>query len=188
MTCSRLPGIAAQALQKLLIGVLAVDPTGDVTTESVPTVATGAFTVLTAAQKRPYVGGLASSLRSAAWSCRQSGAAAASTAITAIGAPVVVAIRQLIAAGVLLPVARPRLCDFTARQIGIGVVLGLATTMTNLGPYPAIGRLGLALATLEFLGPLTVAIAGSRTAKEYAAAALASVGVLVLVHSSGPTD
>ena len=59
----------------------------------------------------------------------------------------------------------------------------------NLGLYTAIGRLGLALAvTLEFLGPLGVALAGARGAKDVVAAVLAVAGVVVLVHPGASTD
>lgn len=57
----------------------------------------------------------------------------------------------------------------------------------NLSLYAAIERIGLGLAvTLEVLGPLTVAIAGSRRRLDVACAVLAGLGVVVLT-SPGPT-
>ena len=59
----------------------------------------------------------------------------------------------------------------------------------NLSLYAAIDRIGLALAvTLEFLGPLTVAIAGSRRVLDIACAVLAGVGVVVLTNPGPTTD
>ncbi|TPW91072.1 EamA family transporter [Schumannella luteola] len=109
--------------------------------------------------------------------------------MTSIGPPGVVAIRQLVAAAVLLPIARPRFWRFSRRTLGLVALLGLATAVMNLGLYGAIDRLGLALAvTLEFLGPLFVAVAGARRVRDFVAAALAAVGVLVLVGPGGTTD
>jgi len=58
----------------------------------------------------------------------------------------------------------------------------------NLSLYAAIDRVGLALAvTLEFLGPLAVALAGSRTRLDLVCALGAGAGVYVLVQP-GPTS
>lgn len=57
----------------------------------------------------------------------------------------------------------------------------------NVCLYAAVDRIGLGLAvTLEFLGPLTVAIAGSRRAIDACCALVAGVGVVVLTNP-GPT-
>jgi inner membrane transporter RhtA len=75
----------------------------------------------------------------------------------------VVAVRQWVAAALLLSVARPRLSSFTPAQWW--PVLGLAAVFAtmNLTLYLSIDRVGLGLAvTLEFLGPLAVALAASR--------------------------
>lgn len=59
----------------------------------------------------------------------------------------------------------------------------------NMTLYAAIERIGLGLAvTLEFLGPLTVAIAGSRRAVDIGCAVLAGVGVVVLTNPGPTTD
>jgi inner membrane transporter RhtA len=59
----------------------------------------------------------------------------------------------------------------------------------NLSLYAAIDRIGLALAvTLEFLGPLTVAIISSRRVLDLAGAVLAGVGVVVLTNPGPTTD
>lgn len=71
--------------------------------------------------------------------------------------------RQLVAAAVLLPVARPPLHRFTWRQWWPAILLGAAIALMNICLYVAIQRIGVCLAvTLEFLGPL-VTLAGRRT-------------------------
>nr|WP_255479412.1 EamA family transporter [Quadrisphaera sp. RL12-1S] len=58
----------------------------------------------------------------------------------------------------------------------------------NLTVYEAVSRTGLGLAvTVEFLGPLAVAVGTSRRALDAIAAVVAAVGVLVLV-APGPTS
>jgi inner membrane transporter RhtA len=59
----------------------------------------------------------------------------------------------------------------------------------NLGLYTAIDRVGLGLAvTLEFLGPLGVALAVSRSRRDLGIAAAAAVGVYVLVLPGPASD
>jgi inner membrane transporter RhtA len=59
----------------------------------------------------------------------------------------------------------------------------------NLALYTAIDHVGLALAvTLEFLGPLGVALAGSRSARDLLIAAAAAAGVYVLVLPGPSSD
>jgi inner membrane transporter RhtA len=59
----------------------------------------------------------------------------------------------------------------------------------NLTLYTAIDRIGLALAiTLEFLGPLGVALAASRSRLDLLTAAIAAVGVYVLVLPGPASD
>jgi inner membrane transporter RhtA len=118
----------------------------------------------------------------------QVGAALGAHAFGAIGPAGVVAIRQLVAAAVLLPVARPPIHRFTWRQWWPTLLLGLVFSVMNLSLYICVDRVGLALAvTLEFLGPLSVALAGSRTRVDAVCAVGAGVGVFVLVLP-GPTS
>jgi inner membrane transporter RhtA len=59
----------------------------------------------------------------------------------------------------------------------------------NLALYTAIDRLGLGLAvTLEFLGPLAVALAGSRSRRDLLIAVAAAAGVYVLVLPGPSSD
>ncbi|MBG0565877.1 EamA family transporter [Actinoplanes sp. NEAU-A11] len=119
----------------------------------------------------------------------QVGAAAGAHAFPAIGPAGVVAVRQVVAAAVLLPVARPDPRRFTWAQWWPTLLLGLVFAIMNLSLYTAVDRVGLALAvTLEFLGPLAVALAGSRTGKDLLCAAGAGVGVYVLVLPDAASD
>ncbi len=57
----------------------------------------------------------------------------------------------------------------------------------NLSLYSAVDRLGLGLAvTLEFLGPLSVALAASRRRADLACALAAGAGVAVLARRGRP--
>ncbi|WP_020658512.1 EamA family transporter [Amycolatopsis benzoatilytica] len=119
----------------------------------------------------------------------QVGAATAALAFPVLGPAGVVAVRQWVAGAVLIAVGRPRLRTFTARQWR--PILGLAAVFAtiNLSLYTAIDRIGLGLAvTLEFLGPLAIALLGSRRRIDLACAAAAAVAVGVLTRPQPSTD
>jgi inner membrane transporter RhtA len=119
----------------------------------------------------------------------QAGAALGAHAFPAVGPVGVVAVRQLIAAAVLLPVARPNLRRFTWAQWWPTLILGGVFALMNLALYSAIERIGLGLAvTLEVLGPLAVALLSSRTRRDLACAVAAAAGVYVLVLPSPSSD
>lgn len=136
---------------------------------------------------RSLAAGLATMMGSAA--SNQVGAAVGAHAFAAIGPAGVVAVRQFVAAAVLLPVARPNLRRFTWAQWWPTLLLGLVFATMNLSLYTAVDRIGLGLAvTLEFLGPLAVALAGSRTRVDLLCAVGAGVGVYVMVLPGGSSD
>ncbi len=111
----------------------------------------------------------------------QVGAAIGATIFPLVGPGGVVALRQAFAAITLLAVARPRLRDLTWRSVRPALLLGLVLVTMNLGVYGAIDRIGLGLAvTLEFLGPLALALAGSRRRVDLLCAAMAGLGVVLL--------
>ncbi|WP_308258109.1 EamA family transporter [Pseudonocardia lacus] len=127
----------------------------------------------------------------------QSGAAIGALAFPVVGPVGVVAVRQWVAGVVMLAVGRPRLRAFTRREWW--PVLGLAGVFAtmNVALYSAIERIGLGLAvTLEFLGPLGVALVGARLAAPpgprrratLACAALAGAGVVLLTRPQPSTD
>ncbi|GEO33518.1 membrane protein [Cellulomonas aerilata] len=118
----------------------------------------------------------------------QTGAGLGAQAFDIVGPVGVVAVRQAVAAAVLLPVARPPLCRMTWTQWWPTLLLALVFGTMNLTLYLAIDRIGLGLAiTLEFLGPLTLTLAASRTRPDVVTAILAAAGVYVLVLP-GPAD
>jgi inner membrane transporter RhtA len=133
------------------------------------------------------LGGPAALIASA--TSNQVGAALGAHAFAAIGPVGVVAVRQFVAAAVLVPVARPNVRRFTWGQWWPTLLLGLVFATMNLSLYTAIDRIGLGLAvTLEVLGPLGVALAGSRTRLDLLCAAAAGLGVYVLVLPGPSSD
>ena len=133
------------------------------------------------------LGGVSTMLGSAA--SNQVGAAVGAHAFPTIGPAGVVAVRQLVAAAVLLPVARPDLRRLTWAQWWPALLLGVVFAVMNLSLYTAIDRIGLGLAvTLEVLGPLAVALIGSRTRVDLLCALAAGAGVYVLVLPGPSSD
>jgi len=123
-----------------------------------------------------------------ALSC-QFGAATATLAFPALGPPGVVAIRQWVAGLVLLAVGRPRLRSFTRRQWYPVLALAVVLATMNISLYIAIDRIGLGLAVaLEFLGPLSVALAASRRLIDLGCALAAGAAVAVLTRPQPTTD
>ncbi|WP_126642738.1 EamA family transporter [Embleya hyalina] len=119
----------------------------------------------------------------------QAGASVAALAFPVIGPVAVVAVRQWVAAAVLWAAGRPRPRSFTAAQWRPVLGLALVFAVMNLSLYTAIDRVGLGLAvTLEFLGPLTVALAGSRRRIDAWCAVAAAAAVVVLARPSPSTD
>ena len=118
----------------------------------------------------------------------QSGAAIGSLAFSTMTPVGVVAVRQLVASLVLLPMTRPRLWQFTGSQWWPLALLALFFAGMNTALYAAVDRVGLGMAvTIEFLGPLAVALISGRRPRDAACAALALSGV-VLLTQPGPTS
>ncbi|MGW1497976.1 EamA family transporter [Streptomyces mirabilis] len=119
----------------------------------------------------------------------QTGAAIGSLAFPVLGPLGVVAVRQYVAAVVLLAVGRPRLRTFTRGQWWPVVLLALVFGTMNLSLYTAIDRIGLGLAvTLEFLGPLSIALAASRRRVDACCAVIAAAGVVTLMRPRPSAD
>ena len=119
----------------------------------------------------------------------QIGAAVGSLAFPVLGPVGVVTVRQYVAVLVLVSVARPRLRSFTWRQWWPVLLLGAVFGTMNLSLYSAIDRIGLGLAvTLEFLGPLTVALAATRRRLDLGCALIAAAGVVTLIRPRPSAD
>ena len=94
--------------------------------------------------------------------------------------------RFLLGSLVLLLVTRPRLREWRREQWRAAVVLGLTVAFMNICFYQAISRIPLGSAvTIEFLGPLCVAVFGRRSWGHFALALLAATGVVLLAHPGG---
>ncbi|MCF1649195.1 EamA family transporter [Streptomyces indiaensis] len=119
----------------------------------------------------------------------QTGAAIGSLAFPVIGPLGVVAVRQYVAAVVLCAVSPPRLRSFTWRQWWPVLALAVVFGTMNLSLYSAVDRIGLGLAvTLEFLGPLTIALAAARRRVDACCAVTAAAGVVVLMRPQPSAD
>jgi inner membrane transporter RhtA len=117
------------------------------------------------------------------------GAAIAALAFPVLGPAGVVAVRQWVAGAVLLTTVRPKFTAFTARQWRPVLLLALTVATMNISLYMAIDRIGLGLAvTLEFVGPLSVALLSSRRLTDLGCAIVAAAGVVVLARPEASTD
>ena len=111
----------------------------------------------------------------------QLGAALSQPLFGRLGAAGVVVLRLLLAAVVLVAFVRPDLRSKRPAEVAVPVVLGLASGLLTLCFYEAIARIPLGIAVaIEFTGPLTVALIGSRRPSDVIWVALAAGGILLL--------
>lgn len=111
----------------------------------------------------------------------QCGAAIAKTLFPAIGAAGTASIRIGVSALILLLAYRPNLKAITPAQWKIVIPYGLSLGSMNLIFYFAIERIPIGLAvTLEFIGPLLVAIIGSKRLIDYCWILLAGAGIILI--------
>jgi inner membrane transporter RhtA len=112
----------------------------------------------------------------------QVGAAFAVTLFDELGPAGAVFLRLAFAAIVLWAIWRPRLAGDLRLAGAFGVTLGLM----NWSFYEAIDRIPLSVAvTIEFAGPLLVAVIGSRRPLDGVWIALAAAGIVLLVNPGG---
>ncbi|MGH3085698.1 MAG: EamA family transporter, partial [Rubrobacteraceae bacterium] len=113
--------------------------------------------------------------------CFQLGAALAKGLFEAAGPGGTVFLRVGFAAVILLLMWRPVFRGYSLREYGVATVFGLALAAMNLCFYLSLDRIPLGVAvTLEFTGPLAVAIAGSRKLLDLLWVVLAAGGILLL--------
>lgn len=111
----------------------------------------------------------------------QGGATIAKGLFPVIGAAGTAAVRIGLSAIILLAVFRPPVHLFTAAQWRAVVPYGVTIGVMNLLFYQALVRIPLGLAvTLEFVGPLAVAIVGSRRALDAVWIVLAAIGIALI--------
>jgi inner membrane transporter RhtA len=118
----------------------------------------------------------------------QFGAALAKSLFDEVGPGGTVFLRVLFAALVLVAVWRPAVGGRSRLDWRLIVAFGLCLGAMNLAFYEALERIPLGIAvTLEFVGPLGVAIAGSRRPLDLAWVVLAGAGI-VLLSDFGSAD
>jgi inner membrane transporter RhtA len=111
----------------------------------------------------------------------QLGAAVAKGLFPALGPAGTVLLRMTTGALVLLLVARRPPHRLPAGSQRLVVAFGLALAAMNLAFYLSLERIPLGVAvTVEFIGPLAVAVVGSRRLRDLVWALLAAVGVVLL--------
>ena len=116
----------------------------------------------------------------------QGGAVLAKGLFPVLGAAGTTSLRIGLSALVLGVLVRPRLGRLRPVQWRAVVPYGLALGLMNFLFYCALARVPLGLAvTLEFVGPLGLALAGSRRGADVGWAALAGVGIALLAPWSG---
>lgn len=116
----------------------------------------------------------------------QGGAAVAKSLFATLGPPGVVFLRLLFGSIALWAIARPELRGRTRRDLRLVVALGIVLVSMNLTFWESLERLPLGVAvTVEFLGPLAIAVVGSRRPLDLVWVAAAAGGVALLADSGG---
>ena len=111
----------------------------------------------------------------------QTGSAVARTLFDELGAAGATLLRLLLSAGLLLAVLRPRVGAWSREQWQAAALLGATMAGMNLVFYLSLRTVPLGIAvTVEFVGPLLLALVQTRRAVDLVWALLAAVGVLLL--------
>ncbi|MEP6464311.1 MAG: EamA family transporter [Frankiaceae bacterium] len=113
----------------------------------------------------------------------QIGAALAKQLFATAGPGGTVLLRLTLAAALLLALARPSLAGISPDHRRLTILFGLVLGGMNFAFYEAVDRIPLGAAvTVEFLGPLTVAVFGSRRLLDALWVVLAGAGVVALTE------
>lgn len=116
----------------------------------------------------------------------QGGAAIAKSLFPALGPAGVVFLRLLFGSVALYLVARPRLRGRTKRELVPVALLGVTLAVMNLTFYEAISRVPLGIGvTVEFIGPLALAVVSSRRRLDLVWILVAAVGIVLLSGGAG---
>ncbi|WP_240036997.1 EamA family transporter [Leifsonia flava] len=114
------------------------------------------------------------------------GSSLAGVVIPVVGSFVVVAVRQLVMAIVVLPLYRPKRAELTWARLWPALALGVVLAVMNLAFYESVHLLGLGVAaTIEFLGPLLLALTTSRRLLDVICVIAAGLGVVMLTGLDG---
>ena len=116
----------------------------------------------------------------------QGGAAVAKSLFPTLGPPGVVFLRLLFGSLALWAIARPQLRGRTRGDLRLVAALGVVLVSMNTSFYEALDRAPLGVVvTVEFLGPLAVAVLGSRKPVDLVWVGLAGAGVALLANGGG---
>ena len=116
----------------------------------------------------------------------QGGAAVAKTLFPELGPPGVVFLRLAFGSAALWAIARPQLRGRSGADLRLLGALGVVLVSMNITFYEALSRAPLGVVvTVEFLGPLAVAVLGSRRAVDLLWVACAGSGVALLADGGG---
>ncbi len=116
----------------------------------------------------------------------QGGAAVAKSLFPQLGPPGVVFLRLLFGSAALWAIARPQLRQRRRADLRLIAALGIVLVSMNITFYEALARVPLGIAvTVEFVGPLAVAVLGSRKAVDLLWVVLAGAGVGLLADGGG---
>jgi inner membrane transporter RhtA len=119
----------------------------------------------------------------------QSGAAVATRLFPQVGPAGAVFLRLALSAVLLVTLVRPKLRATARPDLMLVICFGLLLAAMNGMFYLALARIPLGIAvTVEFLGPLGVAVAGSRRVLDLMWVLLAVVGVSLLASGGGQLD
>ena len=111
----------------------------------------------------------------------QGGAAIAKGIFPVLGPAVTSSLRIVLSAVILILFNRPNLKDVTRAQWKAVSLYGLTLGAMNIIFYMAISRIPLGLGvTLEFIGPLVLALFGSKRILDFIWVALAAVGIVLI--------
>lgn len=114
--------------------------------------------------------------------CVQGGASIAKQLFPAVGAIGTSTLRIGLSAIILTLINRPKFFSFTKKQWLYSAMYGIAIAAMNLIFYMAIQRIPLGLGvTVEFIGPLFLALSLSRRWMDVVWALLAGIGILFIV-------
>jgi inner membrane transporter RhtA len=116
----------------------------------------------------------------------QFGAALAATLFDDVGAAGTSLLRLVLSAAVLALAWRPAIRGLRTADRRLVVAFGLALGLMNFSFYEALDRVPLGVAvTIEFIGPVSVAVALSRRRLDFVWIALAVAGIVVLADPFG---
>ena len=111
----------------------------------------------------------------------QFGAAVAKDLFDRIDPTAMVFLRLLTSALVLLAIARPAMRARTREDWLVVAAFGATLGLMNWAIYQSFARIPLGIAvTIEFVGPLAIAVVGSRRARDLVWVGLAGIGVALL--------